>query len=114
MDFAFLMGSAAEGGPFRDLDVAFRGLDSSAESLSAVLALSTRLERAVGIPIDLIPLSHASATFGHRASQGILLTHRDADSLAHWKEKVWTRHFDEGPRLAQHGREIFKAAREAV
>lgn len=111
VEFAFLLGSAGRGEPFRDLDIAYVGRDADAETLPAVLALAARLERHLRLPIDLIPLSKASASFGHRASQGILLTHRDADRLARWKEDIWTRHFDEGPRLAVHGREIIKAAR---
>ena len=57
---AIVFGSFIELSEFRDIDVAVYMLDPS---LERVLQLSAELEEALGIPVDVVPLSEVSPRF---------------------------------------------------
>ncbi|MGE0495732.1 MAG: hypothetical protein AB7S38_41390 [Vulcanimicrobiota bacterium] len=99
-----LMGSAAEGRPFRDLDLAF--LSTGSPSLTEVLVWGGRFERAAGVPVDLTPLSASSLGFQYEATKGRVLLCRDPEMLADWKERTWRTYFDQEHHFRAHARDI--------
>jgi predicted nucleotidyltransferase len=92
--FVVLLGSASEGREFRDLDLGFQTDGSCANILELTLRWGSRLERAAGMPVDLVPLESASVGFQHEATKGQVIFLRDEEALACWKEKTWNRFFD--------------------
>jgi len=107
VSFAFLTGSASEGRAFRDLDVAV-WFPQLLSPLDQVHDLATRLERATGVPVDVIPLQKASLGFRHHASKGLLLHCEDEERLAQWREETWGRYVDMEPHFRLFTRELLK------
>lgn len=106
VEFSLLHGSAAEGLPFRDLDIALYLREPPEDPLHYVLGLGERLEREVGIPCDVHLLNRAPAGFAYNASRGRALSARDPEQLARWREDVWTRYFSFEPLLRRHTRDL--------
>ncbi len=104
--FVLLLGSAAEGLPYRDLDLGFWSDAPESDLLNLALVWGDRLERAVGEPVDLVPLQAASLGFQHQASKGQVLLCRDEERFAEWKESVWNRYFALQPHFRQHARDL--------
>ncbi len=101
-----LLGSASEGREFRDLDLAFYLNEPEADYLGLVLEWGHRLEMAVGVPVDLVPLEKASIGFQHQATKGQVLHCTDPQLLADWKEQTWNRYFALQPYFRQHARDL--------
>lgn len=77
--FAYLFGSAGRGQPFRDLDVAvsLHGHLGPAEATDVQRELAGKLERAVGLPVDVVILDRAPLGLRLEAVRGRLLFSRD-------------------------------------
>ena len=101
--FAFLHGSAAEGLPFRDLDVGVYLHGAVSDPLRTSLELADRLERAVGIPVDVHVLNSTPAGFAFFVNRGQLLLCRDEQALGDWRERVYREYFDLQPRWEHCG-----------
>lgn len=104
--FGLLHGSAAEGLPFQDLDLALWLDDLPEDPLEYILDLGARLERHLGLPCDVHLLNEAPPGFAYNASRGRVLTARDPEQVAHWRENVWTRYFSFEPLLRRHTRDL--------
>ncbi len=103
--FALLFGSAGRRQPFRDLDVGIMG----SSGLSQLLELGLALEKAAGVPVDLVDLEKAPTALQFEASKGVPLTLADPEVLAAWKERVWNAYFAEATFLDDYAREMFQA-----
>lgn len=115
--FAYLHGSAAEGRPFRDLDVAVYpapGAPGLEDPLWFELDMASRLEGHVLLPVDLHLLHQAPIGFCYWASRGRLLAARDPDALASWKERVWSEYFDLEPYFRDQTRILLGLAPRGV
>lgn len=76
--FAYLFGSFAEGGPFRDIDLAIGGREPF--TLGALLDLNELLEKELGYYVDLIDLREANLGLQMEVfRRGILLFSRDEE-----------------------------------
>lgn len=76
--FAYLFGSFAEGGPFRDIDLAIGGREPF--TLEALFELNELLEKELGYYVDLIDLREVNLGLQMEVfSKGILLFSRDED-----------------------------------
>lgn len=89
--FAFLHGSAHEGLPFRDLDIAV--WIESEDNLKASLLLAQQLETTTGVPCDVHLLNDAPNLFSYQASRGELLKGSDEEEISLWRERVWSDYF---------------------
>lgn len=89
--FAYLHGSALEGVPYHDLDVAvYLEPDHPAahDAFEYEMALSVELTQALGFPVDVHALNQASLGFQHAVAKGDLLLVRDAEQLSDYLEEV--------------------------
>ena len=105
LPFALLFGSAGRQQPFHDLDVGVVG----SSSIHHLLELGVALERAAGLPVDLVDLEKAPTALQFEASKGIPLTVQDPERLAAWKERVWNEYFVQAPFLRDYAREMLRA-----
>lgn len=105
LPFALLFGSAGRQQPFHDLDVGILG----SSSIHQLLELGVALEKAAGLPVDLVDLEKAPTALQFEASKGIPLTLGDPEALAAWKERVWNEYFAQAPFLRDYAREMLQA-----
>lgn len=80
-----------------------------ATDLNQLLELGLALEKAAGVPVDLVELENAPTALQFEASKGVPLTLADPEALAAWKERVWNRYFAETSFLRDYAREMFQA-----
>jgi predicted nucleotidyltransferase len=107
--FAILYGSAAEGMPFRDLDVglfvdrtavpAFKELDYS-------FTLSDELEQVVSYPVDARVINDVPLGFRYNVSRGLPLVINDEATFFHFLERTWNEYLDFQPLAMQYLREL--------
>ena len=107
--FAILYGSAAEGGPYRDLDVAVwvdRALVPPAAELDYAFDLAGELERDLPCPVDVRVINDAPLPFRYNVSRGVKLLVNDAACYYDFLE--WTRklYWDFEPVLLQYLRDL--------
>ncbi len=105
LPFALLFGSAGRRQPFHDLDVGIVG----SPGLHQLLELGVALEKAAGLPVDLVDLEKAPTALQYEATRGIPLTVKDPEMLASWKERVWNEYFLQAPFLRDYAREMLQA-----
>jgi hypothetical protein len=89
--FAYLHGSALEGIPYRDLDVAVYlepAHPAAADPFDYEMHLSVALTQSLRFPVDVHVLNRAPLGFQHTAVQGDLLFARDDVELADYIEDV--------------------------
>ncbi len=107
--FAILYGSAAEGRPFRDLDVGIvvdrRRLPSSAD-LDYAFKLADELENAVPYPIDVRVINDAPLGFRYNVSRGLALLVNDRQAFANFLERTWDEYLDFQPVAARYFKEM--------
>jgi predicted nucleotidyltransferase len=90
--FAVLYGSAAEGGPFRDLDVGVmvdRARVPADAELDYAFTLAEALEKAVPFPVDVHILNDAPLPFRYNVSRGVPLVVHDPEALYTFLERTW-------------------------
>jgi predicted nucleotidyltransferase len=105
LPFALLFGSAGRRQAFHDLDV---GIVAELD-LKRLLELGADLEKAAGLPVDLVDLERAPTALQFEASKGIPLILQDPERLAAWKERVWNSYFAEAQFLHDYAREMLQA-----
>ena len=89
--FAYLHGSASEGLPYQDLDVALYlepDHPATRDPFDYEMHLSVQLTRVLGFPVDVHVLNPAPLGFQHAAVAGELLLVRDTDELSDYLERV--------------------------
>lgn len=110
--FAYLHGSFLRKDAFRDIDIAVflaPGAPSS-DDVEYEIALSLRLEKALGLPMDIKILNRAPLSFRYHASRGILLQSRDESIREDFLGRTWSEYFDFA-RLARVYQEDLTRAR---
>ncbi len=109
--FAYLHGSAPEGLPYHDLDVALYLEPAHAaahDSFDYEMRLSVELTQALGFPVDVHVLNQAPLGFQHCAVQGDLLLARDADQLSDYLEDIAGRYMEFAPLGRAYLLEVLK------
>jgi len=109
--FAYLHGSALEGLPYHDLDVALYlepTHPAAHDSFDYEMRLSVELTQALGFPVDVHALNQAPLGFRHYAVQGELLLLRDADQLSDYLEAIARRYMEFAPLGRAYLLEVLK------
>jgi predicted nucleotidyltransferase len=90
IDFAYLLGSFAEGLPYHDVDVAvfLRPAPEPATIFDYEMGLSVELTLALHVEVDLHVLNNARRGFQHAALKGQPLLVRDEERLTDFIEAV--------------------------
>ena len=107
--FAILYGSAAEGVPFRDLDVALwvdRALVPESAELDYAFDLADELERILPYPVDLRVINEAPLPFRYNVSRGTKLVVNDYELYYTFRERTWGEYFDFEPVMMQYLRDL--------
>lgn len=111
IQFAYLHGSALEGLPYHDLDVALYlepTHPAAHDSFDYEMRLSVELTQALGFPVDVHALNQAPLGFQHCAIQGDLLLVRDADQLSDYLEGTARRYMEFAPLGRAYLLEVLK------
>jgi predicted nucleotidyltransferase len=109
--FAFLHGSASEGLPYHDLDVApyLEPTHPAAhDAFDYEMRLSVELTQTLGFPVDVHVLNQAPLGFQHCAVQGDLLLVRDTDQLSDYLEDIARRYMEFAPLGRTYLQEVLK------
>ena len=111
IQFAYLHGSALEGLPYHDLDVALflePAHPAAQDSFDYEMRLSVELTQALSFPVDVHALNQAPLGFQHSAAQGDLLLARDAEQLSDFLEGVARRYMEFAPLGRAYLLEVLK------
>lgn len=111
--FAYLFGSFAEGETYRDIDVAVY-CDTThprVRDLFYDIELSQEIEKALGIPVDIVVLNHAPDHLVYRASRGILLKDENEELRLNFLLPRWKRYLDFREVIKKYRKELQGAGR---
>lgn len=106
----FLYGSAAEGGPSRDLDFAVsvdRSRVRAVGDVDLALSLAGEFSQALEWPADVVVINDAPLALRYAASRGRVVLARDAEVVARFKERTWDEYFDFRPVALGYFREAW-------
>lgn len=98
--FAILYGSAAEGRPFHDVDVAVyvdEAQLSDRDHYGYMFALADALEQRIPYPVDVRLINDAPLPFRYNISRGRPIFARDATALADFLSRTWDEYLDFAP-----------------
>lgn len=98
--FAILYGSAAEGRPFHDVDVAVYVDEAQLggeDRYAYMFALADALEQRVPYPVDVRLINDAPLPFRYNISRGRPVFARDAEALANFLSRTWDEYLDFAP-----------------
>lgn len=96
--WAYLFGSAARGGAFRDLDVAIMPREGAYDRLLDLGMLVARLEEACGYKVDLVDVRDATLTLlGPLLCERVVLLDRDPQRRSVWEIDTTRRWLDFRP-----------------
>lgn len=108
---AVLYGSAAEGLPCRDLDIALivdRTLWPSSKD-EALEDLATRLLEGLSpLPLDVRVVNDAPASFRYHVTQGRPFMVQDEEAYALFLERTWDEYFDFAPFARKYFEEVLR------
>jgi predicted nucleotidyltransferase len=107
--FAILYGSAAEGRPFRDLDIGLfvdRASVPASVELDYAFALADELEQVALHPVDVRVINDAPLSFRYNVSRGIPLMVNDKEVFARFLERTWDEFLDFQPVAMQYLKEL--------
>ncbi|GAB4533014.1 MAG: nucleotidyltransferase domain-containing protein [Anaerolineae bacterium] len=107
--FAILYGSAAEGRPFRDLDIGLwldRASVPASSDLDYAFALANELEQVTPCSVDVRVINDAPLAFRHNVSRGIPLVINNREAYFHFLERTWDEFFDFKPVAMQYLKEL--------
>ncbi len=102
---AILYGSAAEGLPFRDLDVALvvdRKTHPPDGDWDLVNRVADRLEKGVPFPVDVHVVNEAPAPLRYNVTRGRPFLVQDLDAWYDFVERSWDLYFDFEPFARQY------------
>lgn len=100
IEFAILYGSAAEGRPFRDVDVAVYVDESQLagqDRYAYVFRLADALEQSIPYPVDVRLINDAPLPFRYNISRGQPIFARDPVVLADFLSRTWDEYLDFEP-----------------
>lgn len=110
--WAYLYGSFAESGPYRDIDIAV-WIDPAAACSGRLrwyeVELATTLELELRQPVDIRVLNDAPVAFRYHAMAGQPLLVRDPDGLDEMRARTWDDYFDFLPFARRYLREVLNA-----
>ncbi|PJF47667.1 MAG: nucleotidyltransferase domain-containing protein [Chloroflexi bacterium] len=98
--FAMLYGSAAEGRPFRDVDVAVYVDESQLagrDRYAYIFMLADVLEQCIPYPVDVRLINDAPLPFRYNISRGQPIFARDPAALADFLSRTWDEYLDFQP-----------------
>jgi predicted nucleotidyltransferase len=107
--FAILYGSAAEGGEFRDVDVAIwvdRAVVPANRELAFAFGLADELERVTGYPVDVRVINDAPLPCRYNVSRGQKLVARDEEAYYTFLERTRSAWWDFEPVARAYLREM--------
>ena len=107
--FAVLYGSASQGQPFRDLDIALfvdRARLPASADLDYSFDLADELERLAQYPVDVRVINEAPLGFRYNVSRGTALVVNDGEAFAHFLERTWDDYLDFQPVALLYLREM--------
>jgi hypothetical protein len=110
--FAYLHGSFVQADEFRDVDIGVYLVDSIARSIDRAdyeISLSLRLEKELGLPIDVKILNDAPLSFRYHVSRGILFLDRDPSVREDFLQRTWSDYFDFLPLARIYLEELTRA-----
>lgn len=107
VSFAYLHGSFAKNGGFRDIDVAVYLKDVPASPLEYEIALETEIMQTLaGYPVDVRVLNNAPLSFRyHVIKEGLPLIVRNDDARSDFQEATLAQYFDFAPFRALYLKE---------
>ena len=98
--FALLYGSAAEGQPFRDLDIGIwvdRVLVPTTQDLDYAFVIATDLDKTMSCRTDVRVINNAPLPFRYNVSCGIPLIINDRQAYFSFLERTWDDFLDFRP-----------------
>jgi hypothetical protein len=98
--FAILYGSAAERGPFHDLDIGVyvdRETVPESSELDYAFSLNEKLKRIVPYPVDVRVINDAPLPFRYQVSRGSLVVAHDRSAYFDFLERTWRLFLDFRP-----------------
>jgi predicted nucleotidyltransferase len=108
LQYAYLFGSFARPGPFRDVDVAVcYAVPERDEADRLAFELQGRLETRLGLPVDVVALNGRPVSFRFHVFRGQPLFVRDDEALSRELERVARDYFDQERRLREATVEAF-------
>lgn len=108
---AVLYGSAAEGLPFRDLDIALlvdREVWPAREDWERESQLADQLASLSPFPVDVRVVNDAPPGFCYHVTLGRPLLIRDEEAYAEFVERTWDLYFDFAPFVRQYFEEVVR------
>ena len=98
LEWAYLFGSAARGGRFRDVDIAIMPRDGAYARLLDLGDLTARLEGACGFKVDVVDLRSATLSLaGPLLRECVVLLDRDPNRRHAWEAETTIRWLDFRP-----------------
>lgn len=97
---AFLFGSAAEGRPFRDLDIALivdRRASPAERDIELALTVTDELQARSERPVELRVVNDAPSALRYSVTRGVPLVVRSFEAAADFKERTWIEYLDFRP-----------------
>jgi len=109
IEFAYLLGSFAEGLPFHDVDVAV-WVDEIPEEQAwdYETEISLELTRGVKVPVEVHLLNFAPTGFRFSATSGRLLFSRNETFRLNFVERTWLEYMDFRPLAEQICKDAFR------
>jgi len=110
--FAYLHGSFLSEDEFNDIDIAIFIDEKTAKKMVPIeleISLSLRLEKYLGLPVDVKFLNHGPLSFRYHATRGYLLFCRNDLIKEEFLCRAWSEYFDFKPVSRIYLREIFVA-----
>ena len=107
--FALLYGSAAEGQPFRDLDIGIwvdRVLVPTTQDLDYAFVVTTDLEKTMSCRTDVRVINDAPLPFRYNVSCGIPLIINDRQAYFSFLERTWDEFLDFRPVAMAYLKEL--------
>lgn len=114
--FAIVYGSAAEGRPFQDVDVAVwvnEACLTQRDHYAYVFELADELERLIPYPVDVRLINDAPLPFRYNVSRGQPILARDGEALADFLSRTWDEYFDFEPVAMKYLEYLRTAPRHA-
>lgn len=107
--FALLYGSVLQRASFRDIDIALmvdRAVVPVARDIDYILALTSELQPALSVPLDMHVINDAPLPFQYNVSRGKPLIVNDQQALCTFLERTWDMYLDFQPVAMRYLEEL--------